>query len=378
MAKATAECTCKTCGSTFIVSTRKPNSRDARQFEEWAVENITECDDCRMKRLNAEHAAENAQAAADSAARQWPELSGTEKQIAWATTIRQHLMDDMQAVEEYRPLMEEVKRIYLEQHTSASWWIDNRNWPSIIRRDLTELFKQLQEDPDAHSRQDDAQLTADAQDDAATIAKPEHQTHDGVAAITAADTQVSVVYPKDESFRTIVKQLGYRWDSARSCWYMKIGATTGSASDRAAELGSHLLNAGFAVQIQDPDTLRRAIESDYEPMCQRWISSYRDQFYITWPYEDRYYDQAKRLPGAKWDSPGMLIPTREYDAVLDFAHTYGFRLTKGAQQLVDEMRAVSTTVTPAATKAPTYDEHPTSEILNSSRDIIEDLIEKGE
>lgn len=59
MAKATATCTCATCGRTFTVTALKANRRDANSWESWAADHYDECNDCRDKRVAAERAEED-------------------------------------------------------------------------------------------------------------------------------------------------------------------------------------------------------------------------------------------------------------------------------------------------------------------------------
>ena len=47
MILARATCTCKRCGKTFERKTRWWNDQKAREWEEWAVKNITLCPECR-------------------------------------------------------------------------------------------------------------------------------------------------------------------------------------------------------------------------------------------------------------------------------------------------------------------------------------------
>lgn len=68
-----------------------------------------------------------------------------------------------------------------------------------------------------------------------------------------------------------------------------------------------------------------------------------------------------------------MVPSREYEAVLDFAYAYGFRLTPGAQKLAEEMKNSSLKVNPSPARNAEYEEHPVSDILNSSTEIIDDL-----
>lgn len=93
MAKATAICTCATCGAEFEKIAFKRNRTEANEWEAWAVANIDECPDCYRARLAAERDAENRAAMEDAKATGLPSLTGSDKQIAWATTI-----DDLRRV----------------------------------------------------------------------------------------------------------------------------------------------------------------------------------------------------------------------------------------------------------------------------------------
>jgi len=64
-----------------------------------------------------QRAAENAAVAAVSATRGWPALEGSEKQVAWASTIRAEMLE--------RLLLPVLAGALLEQ-AEARWWIDHR------------------------------------------------------------------------------------------------------------------------------------------------------------------------------------------------------------------------------------------------------------
>lgn len=375
MAKGTAYCTCAKCGKTFKIEKVCYNRADANQWEAWATDHYDECTDCYKARKAAEREAENAKSAEAASEKGWPELTGTERQVAWATTIREK---EVEGLMRYR---RESKRYpnavqafdtclaaLLAKRTAASWWIDNRG---AVLTPFAELLREYHENPEAFTSAEAAEEAA--KEDTATIAEPQDKRHEGVVEITAAETQVSAQYRKDSSFRAVVKDLGYTWNGER--WALKIGVKTGSSAERAAELGNKLLNAGFAIRIQDTDTLARAIRGDYAPMCRRWITraTGEETFIVSWGRDDDLYTQAKRLPGARYSSPDILVPGREVSAVLDFAHIYGFRLSPGALELVAEMQRSTVVVTPAAAKKPEYEEHPLSAVLDSSRDVLEDL-----
>ncbi len=133
MAKATANCTCATCGSTFVAVKRDLyNTKAARDWEEWATRTIDECDECQTKRLQAEA---KAQAEADEK-NGLPSLIGSEKQVNWAVRIRAEYIRSFnkiawKAEDNYtaEQVAEVAKPIYdwlLANKISASWWIDNR------------------------------------------------------------------------------------------------------------------------------------------------------------------------------------------------------------------------------------------------------------
>lgn len=123
MARGTVTCTCKKCGATFTKTKYCGNRRDADSWETWAASHITLCDDCR----EAERKEKLAEKLSDCAA-----LSGSEKQIAWADSIRLQFLNGVADAiestdEEYRPLLDQVIN-YIKSITSASWWIDHRNF----------------------------------------------------------------------------------------------------------------------------------------------------------------------------------------------------------------------------------------------------------
>ena len=66
------------------------------------------------------------------------------------------------------------------------------------------------------------------------------------------------------------------------------------------------------------------------------------------------------------------LPVKEFDSVLDMAESYHFGISEGAQKAIDEYRSKIQTVAPEAPAAAPEDKD-TKEILNSSREVIEDL-----
>ena len=55
MTVARASCICERCGKEFEVVTKRPNRRDADNFEVWAERNITVCPECVRAEMEEEH-----------------------------------------------------------------------------------------------------------------------------------------------------------------------------------------------------------------------------------------------------------------------------------------------------------------------------------
>ena len=86
MAKATANCTCATCGAKYTVTNTLRNGREADSWKEWAESHMCECTDCFRARRNAGLAAD---AAPLIEKHRLPEITGvSEKQIAYAAQLR--------------------------------------------------------------------------------------------------------------------------------------------------------------------------------------------------------------------------------------------------------------------------------------------------
>lgn len=409
MAKAYANCTCETCGAKFEKIMYGNNRHDADSKAEWAAGHFTECQECEEKRVRAEREAENAAAAIEAQESGLPALTGSEKQAAWATSIRQKIYDTFTAALDERErrvaeneaagkkvsrAKESCRRVRLflrwliSEHTAAHWWIDNRE---SLSAPITDILAHFQADflkwheanatvsAPAPETPDESELRKAAETE--MIIAPETRKHPGAADIVVTDKEVTAIYEKDDDFIAIAKRLGYRWNAARRVWRKAIGERTGAAPERAAELGNNLLCAGFAVRIANPEIRKAAVAGDYAPEHMRWIwmaqgEAYRNKLLISWGREDDFYAKAKALRGARYDKPDVSVPLKNWEEVLDFAQAYDFRVTSAAQAAIDAQRAAVIIVSPAPVKAAAYQEHDPAEILKSGAGILEDLTDE--
>ena len=373
MALAKAECTCKTCGQKFEFRAYKANRREADSFEAWAAEHINECEDCAMARKAAERAKENEDAARIAAENDYPQLIGTEKQVAWAITIREQAMklmreyysSDKRTGDAYKYNEQATTRLALS-NVKASWWIDHREATYSIQSLARAIFSGHEEEYEhinaVSKAVNSGEMTlaealaefcekpeaAQKQKTVRPEAVPEARKHDGSVDITVADGKVTAVYAKDETFREIVKELGFVWSDA---WIRTPSETAGTAENIIAELGSKLLNRGFAVRFDSQDLLDKAVSGDYTPMCRRWIKASSSGFGIVFARDERVYSDARALPGAKYEMGTVYVPERSWQAILGFADKHGFRLTASAQEKMDLLSGAAVSVVPTKPNA---------------------------
>lgn len=132
MAIARVDLICKECGREFTHRSSCGNRRLADEHESWARENITLCPECWKKARREAEAAELAKAVKALPVELPENLTGSEKQIAWAKDIREKyaLMIQREYVNEadddLRVYYVKVLDVIIAENPSAKWWIDNR------------------------------------------------------------------------------------------------------------------------------------------------------------------------------------------------------------------------------------------------------------
>lgn len=136
MAKAEVTLICSDCGASYIRTKICANRRDANSWEAWVQEHShgDVCAKC-YRRRQREAAAQKADTM--EATEDLPTLTGSDKQIAWARTIRAAIIDKVnQYMDGHEPTDNYTEfRKWLIGQTKASWWIDNRD----IQTDSAEL-----------------------------------------------------------------------------------------------------------------------------------------------------------------------------------------------------------------------------------------------
>lgn len=348
------------------------------------------CEECRKKEI----AAENAKAMQQAKDLNLPELSGSEKQIAWANSIRMRMIGDLEglldklddlvdkhkekASKEEMELAESIRgaihRIlsYVAMTERASRWF-------IDHRDDKWSFMEVEDYVKKHLPADDEIVpeleTTDHEDD--VLLKPENQIKTGYAELRQEVALLVALYPRDDDFREIVRECGLKWNGERRAWTRKLGVTSGSAEDRMAELGSRLLTAGFAVLCSSEKARDMIASGDYEPEHTRWITRPADEDNVLRIISERDDALIKIFRSfAKWKNGAWETTTKNIVDILELVRLHGFKTSPDAQELIDrhqELQAQAQVVCPVVKEQVIEDK--TAEILNSSTEVLPDLVD---
>lgn len=323
------EVECDECGDGFEVQLY-----GKRRDREWKVDNWTwTCEECRAK--TRESATQKA--TEEAAEMGLPKLIGSPKQVAWAETIRVGKID---AIEQFLQKQVSCKEDAQKQeaHTwlqalceiaESRFWIDNR---FATPEALIRLAAKNVTPPEEAALEKEAEVEA--------TLRPGNPATETVAEISIVSDTIKIRFPeKREDFRELVKYGHYfRWDGP--CWARTMRAIDPAPELKATEMGAVLLEAGFPIRIFDETIRERILEGRIERensrlVCAQVKGDYKGCFAIQWRRRDGdFYQDAKRLPGARYSRPAVMVPPEQFEEVLDFAETEGFRLTEGAEKLL--------------------------------------------
>ncbi|GHV36363.1 hypothetical protein FACS1894187_10840 [Synergistales bacterium] len=355
-------------------------TKDRQRKADWYASGL--CPECYEAKKLADRAAELEKAKANAVEMELPELTGTEKQVAWAMKIRDAFVSSIADREE--PEHDFAKRLLnvvidgnLAQ-TTAKWWIDWRENDHIMNparrlhevgEDIARLlkiniFKEEEMDKliSAVTAMTDAELygavlgqkPADvaereymADTEAERTIRPESPKTEAILEISetvAPDgTTVRVVTPeRDENFNPTVRHMGYKW--VDGAWQQKYAVGFELLDDRIIHIAVTALSLDYVVSVPRPELVERVKNRDYKSFNTKVVKHHikTNKFAIRWTREDGdFYNSAKRIGKAVWDKDAgaVLVAPEMFAEVLDFAERFGFEVSSGALGLVEQAKA---------------------------------------
>lgn len=409
MAKAYATCTCKHCGKEFEVSAFKRNRKEAASWSDWAARTYDCCNEC-ADRIRAE---ENARNAAEAKEMGLPELVGSPKQIAWAESIRMDMISAMDKAFEQQlaflkarenagknieritrdtKIIDLVRQYIFKNCTSAHWWIDVRFCDCVDL--MHSVYKEHKIEFDKAVTNGAAEVDKDeeAEADKLITAMPENPCKDIADVYIAEEDKLCAKYPeKDDTFRSICKEYGMRWDPDNRVWARRLDVFSGDPEDRQADLVNRLLRKGFPVRCLTQTIADKAVNAAFAAERVRWIK--RDVSttgrLIWYPRSSDEYNAALRLPGVKgkeyyYVKDGkhgeITAPVHLHAAIEEYAEMYDYEFSDGAKEEIAEFESnkmVAQAATPKKIARP-KPEAKLEEILNSSDEVLPDLEDTDE
>lgn len=105
---------------------------------EWLATRL--CPDCARQQRDAANQQENENAATRARAAGWPALTGTDRQVAWAETLRSTKTDQVREAlrgsvsdSAAGEVLRMWERVVLAGHTDAAWWIEQSRYTKGLR-----------------------------------------------------------------------------------------------------------------------------------------------------------------------------------------------------------------------------------------------------
>lgn len=317
------------------------------------------CAECLEKQRQEENA-QNAELAREM---ELPELTGSERQIAYGETCRMKVVSKIEEfINKWEEDVEEKGEEFFERKNgfpwselpavvdrvlsirSAGWWIETSHViyaTNILHRAYVDLLAERK--AEGVRREKEKKAEKETKPEPLPPLRPEKPKTETIAEIKIDGDMLRIRFPEfREDFRKLMREkLRMSWEN--SAWARKINRFNGPINDRAAEAAHHLLAAGFVVRIDELEAREKAISGAYEPEHTRWVfrrtESGVEYFGIMWDrINEDYYSVAKRLPTAKWSNPYMLVRPEQFEEILDFAERYDFKLSPGAEELVQKAR----------------------------------------
>lgn len=294
--------------------------RDRQRKIDYAFSHL--CPQCAKKEREKQIAEENKNSEVLSKEYGFPELAGSEKQVAWANTIR---LDFYNEYEDYLATQEMI-----ENETTASFWLDLDRF--VSKKDFLRKYERTKKEKERRDRIIDIDAVA-----------PEDLQYKGVVEIVKKLDKICLFYLKNQDFIDLAKTKGYRWNEDDYCWYRRLNEETGKYADRAAEIGHELLKNGFAICIHDSEITEKAINGDYEEERTKWIKCDLENKVLTlhWSIRsDEIYNASRKIVNNRYNhEKGYVeIPIANYRSVNNFAKKFDFCYTESALETIEQYK----------------------------------------
>lgn len=352
------------------------NRKEAERRAKWLMDSEV-CSECKQS----ERDEENKKAIEFSSEMGWCELKGSEKQVAWANTIRKNKIGLLLSEYNANLIDEEIIKslginkedlvsfkkaiiLVLSNKECASFWIDHNrlNMSVIILSIKNELayFIADREKDEEERKEENRLMEAVLKEE---TVRPEDPCTNHIATVMLIGSKIAIKFEVyNKSFIEIVSGEGYQWSEHNKWWWREIKVFDTNKYDRAAEVMALLLGNRFIVRCSNNIVRQKAIDGSWEPRVQRQIClADKEKLRFIWFDSKKLISEMMCLAGAKLDYSckhgSWIVPAVDHDQILDFAEINAFEISKEAMQLI-ELKKNQYNLIPVATPKKTFHEYP--------------------
>jgi hypothetical protein len=344
------------------------------------------CEECNREAFLRKVEKENAIALEKQKEMELPGLKGSEKQIAWANTLRQKWIDYLDNKVIYLDVENENFRVFekemsafsnmkqissadlidfiINNYVSAKWYIDNRNLSTMT---VLESFYKLYIQSKLENK---IEKEIEKEIDEDLTIHPENEISHSVVEILSDKECIKVKFDYDRDMVDLIKKLdGYKWNSGNYKWEKELEILNNDIDDRIAEVGNHFLKNGYPVKFMDDKAIQLSINASFKPEFTRWIKFHLKEKKLV----INSYEKSRKLPTQKYANGKTHIDLSAWKELEDFADMFGYKFSPKAMEAIKKYKdsfKVEKILTP---KNKDKELNKLEEILNSNVDILDDL-----
>lgn len=398
MARTTAVCTCRVCGKEFEKDMYGSNRRDADRKAEWAAEYFDLCEVCykEEQERKAKEALEKMKE--DQKKLGFADLEGAEWQIEKAVKIRQHIIEgtdwkwcnkgkitELNPENSIRDALSTITAIlYIKSERNAAKWVAMGE-EHISIASLERKFREVI--PNYQFEDGELIVTQKAKPQAEPKQEPKiEELPFTLEAEDAIDVTCTIIIKSDKiavktsgyskTITDLMHAEKYSWDRAN--YYWSRSALEEEKEDMVCEIGAKLNAKHITCTYPNKTIADKAISGDYKAENKRWIYAKTNggvrTGYLMIEFEDNeeIRKAVSTLKGAKYSYYEWTVNAKNWREIRDFAKIYNFNLTQGTEEELKKAEATSALGT-ATVKKMEQQGKSLEDILNSSRDVLEDL-----
>jgi hypothetical protein len=392
------EVNCQKCGGAYTVQLFGKTKDRERKINNWRGF----CEDCKEKEWEEKKEKTYQNSLKLQKEIGLPPLTGSEKQIKWAESIRANFWKAYEQDQDvfnsfikiifdrYSPTdeiflhkKEEHRCSYVENeeivnsifnHTESRYWIDNRG---NLLSEIAKTEKMLK--PNHLKSKSEIEIEMQVKEEA-TIYPKEPATNLKIE-ILEKEGYINIVYPeKNDSFYSLIKSYDFTWNSSSRSWQVILDKNKNYDFylNMLTDLCSNFLKKGFPIITLNEDLKQKILNHDFTPYSNNWVyqrtnGDYKNWFVLEWAYPSNYYNEAKKLSGSLYHHKKVLVPPQSYEEVIDFAKINNFNFSDGAKSLIEAMKKITSsknliTYIEKENSINTNNEGSLDEVLNSLKD----------